>query len=104
MQRTSSTVLDLMTRLADKSLVTIERLAGGTSRYRMLEMSRQFAQEKLDEAGEGDAARARHLKYFVAWSEEREAMAEGAKQGDWTRAGDARTREPAARARVERAR
>ena len=77
------TALDLMTRLADKSLVTIERLAGGTSRYRMLEMSRQFAQEKLDEAGEGDAARARHLKYFVAWSEEREAMTEGAKQGDW---------------------
>ena len=70
-------VLELMTRLADKSLVTIERLAGGTSRYRMLEMSRQFAQEKLDEAGEGDAARARHLKYFVAWSEEREAMTEG---------------------------
>ena len=31
-------VLELMTRLADKSLVTIERLASGTSRYRMLEI------------------------------------------------------------------
>ena len=77
------TVLDLMTRLADKSLVMIERLSGETSRYRMLELSRQFAQEKLDEGDEGDVARARHLKYFVAWSEEREAMTEGAKQGDW---------------------
>ena len=76
-------VLELMTRLADKSLVVIERLASGTSRYRMLEMSRQFAQEKLDEAGEGDAARARHLKYFVAWSEQREPMARGAEQGEW---------------------
>ena len=67
-------VLELMTRLADKSLVMVERLASGTSRYRMLEMSRQFAQEKLNEAGEGDAARARHLKYFVAWAEKRESM------------------------------
>jgi tetratricopeptide (TPR) repeat protein len=66
------TVLDLMTRLADKSLVMIERLASGPTRYWMLEIPRQFAQEKLDEAGEEDAARARHLKYFVAWMEKRD--------------------------------
>jgi len=76
-------VLTLMTHLADKSLVMIERVASGTSRYRMLETSRQFAQEKLDEAVEGDAARARHLKYFVAWSEEREPMTRGVEYGDW---------------------
>ena len=76
-------VLELMTHLADKSLVIVERLASGTSRYRMLEIPRQFAQEKLAEAGEEDAARARHLKYFVAWAEEREPMARGAEQGDW---------------------
>jgi predicted ATPase len=76
-------VLELMARLADKSLVTIERLASGTSRYRMLEMFRQFSQEKLDETGEGDAARARHLKYFVAWLEERKPMERGAEQGLW---------------------
>jgi tetratricopeptide (TPR) repeat protein len=75
-------VLELMTRLADKSLVVIERLAGGTSRYWMLETFRQFAQEKLDESDEGNAARARHLKYFVAWPEEREAINHGA-EGDW---------------------
>ena len=97
-------MLELMTRLADKSLVTIERLAGGTSRYRMLEMSRQFAQEKLDEAGEGDAARARHLKYFVAWVEEREAMARGAELGDWLEQVGAGVREPALGARILRAR
>jgi predicted ATPase len=76
-------VLELMTRLADKSLVKIERLASGTSRYRMLETFRQFAQEKLEEAGEGDVARERHLKYFVAWSEHREPMGRGAEQGEW---------------------
>ena len=74
-------VLELMTHLADKSLVMIERLADGTSRYRMLETSRQFAQEKLDEASEGEGARARHLKYFVAWQEEREGTKLGRSEG-----------------------
>ena len=85
-------VLEMMTRLADKSLVMAERRASGTSRYRMLEMSRQFAQEKLNEAGEADAARAGHLKYFLAWAEKRESMtmesafkntARGVEQRDW---------------------
>jgi non-specific serine/threonine protein kinase len=76
-------VLELMTHLADKSLVIIERLASGTSRYRMLEIVRQFAQEKLNEQGEEYAARARHLNYFAAWSERRVGMADGARQGEW---------------------
>ena len=76
-------VLELMTRLVDKSLVMIDRLESGTSRYRMLEMSRQFAQEKLDGAGEGDRARARHLKYFDAWTKERKPMIRGVELGDW---------------------
>ena len=76
-------VLELMTHLADKSLLMIERLASGASRYRMLEMFRQLAQEELNEAGEGDAARARHVRFFVAWSEARETMSRGAEQGEW---------------------
>jgi non-specific serine/threonine protein kinase len=76
-------VLELMTHLADKSLVIIERLAGGQTRYRMLETSRQFAQEKLEEAGEANGARTCHLKHFLAWLEKHEAMVESAQQGEW---------------------
>jgi non-specific serine/threonine protein kinase len=80
-------VLDLMTYLVDKSLVTIERLADGTTRYRMLETSRQFAQEKLDEVSESEGARARHLKYFVAWEGEREGTEDWADEGGWFKQG-----------------
>ncbi len=76
-------VLELMTRLADKSLVMVEHLASGPTRYWMLEIFRQFAQEKLDEAGEENAARARHLKYFVAWLDHHAALAGSAQQGEW---------------------
>ena len=76
-------VLDLLTRLVDRSLVTIERSEGGTTRYAMLETVRQYAQERLNQSGEGDAARTRHLEYYVALAEEAEPKLSGAKQGEW---------------------
>jgi non-specific serine/threonine protein kinase len=41
-------VLDAITRLVDKSLVTMEREVAGESRYAMLETVRQYAQEQLN--------------------------------------------------------
>jgi predicted ATPase/DNA-binding winged helix-turn-helix (wHTH) protein len=76
-------VLDLLTRLVDRSLVTIERIAGGTTRYAMLETVRQYAQERLNQSGEGDAARKRHLEFFLALAEEAEPELPGRKQGAW---------------------
>ena len=64
-----SSVLDLLAQLVDKSLVEID---AGTGRYRLLETVRQFAQERLNEAGDGDEARARHLDFFLALAEEME--------------------------------
>ena len=52
-------VLDLLTRLVDQSLVTTDRVEGGTTRYAMLETVRQYAQERLNESREGEAARTR---------------------------------------------
>jgi predicted ATPase len=49
-------VLDLLTLLVDKSLVVAEN-SGGRTRYRLLETVRQYALEKLAEAG-GAARRA----------------------------------------------
>jgi predicted ATPase/DNA-binding winged helix-turn-helix (wHTH) protein len=62
-------VLDLLTGLVDRSLVTLERIGDGATRYTMLETVRQYAQERLNKS-EGDAARTRHAEFFVALAEE----------------------------------
>jgi predicted ATPase len=61
-----SEVLDLLTRLVDKSMVITEGGASGVERYRLLETLRQYAQERLAESGEGDAMRDRHFEYYLA--------------------------------------
>jgi non-specific serine/threonine protein kinase len=76
-------VLELLTHLVDKSLVMVERVATERVRYRLLETSRQFAQQKLNDAGEGETERRRHLKYFVTWAEAREPLAVGPQRGEW---------------------
>jgi predicted ATPase len=58
-------VLDLLSQLVNKSLVTVVSETGSGMRYRMLETIRQYAQEKLLEAGSAKTARDRHLQYFV---------------------------------------
>jgi len=58
-------VLDQLTLLVDKSLVTADN-SGGTTRYRLLETVRQYALEKLGESGEADPVRSRHRDYYTA--------------------------------------
>lgn len=62
-------VLDLMTRLVDKSLVFTEERAGEV-RYRRLETIRQYALEKLRESGEEETIRALHFEFFLHLAEE----------------------------------
>jgi predicted ATPase len=57
--------LDGLSLLVDKSLVVADEAAGHT-RYRLLETMRQYALDKLDEAGEADAVRKRHIDYYLA--------------------------------------
>ena len=56
-------VLEDVVRLVDRSLVQYEP---DTGRYRLLETLRQFAADRLAEAGETDDARARHADHFLA--------------------------------------
>ena len=56
-----------MDQLASKSLAVAEPAAGGT-RYRMLETIRQYAAERLAEAGEAGPAR-RHAEAFLRLAE-----------------------------------
>jgi predicted ATPase/class 3 adenylate cyclase len=66
-------VLDLLTQLINKSLViVIEHSQSGETRYRMLETIRQYAREKLLEAGSSEIIRDKHLAYFVKLVEQAE--------------------------------
>jgi predicted ATPase/DNA-binding winged helix-turn-helix (wHTH) protein len=73
--------LQVLTRLHDKSLLQVDRDGLAQPRYRMLETVRQYAQERLQDAGEGEAARDRHLAYFVALAEQAEAESTGPAEG-----------------------
>jgi predicted ATPase len=64
----SHNVLDLLTRLVDKSLVFIEE-SKGEIRYHRLETIRQYSREKFFETDEVEAVRDRHLDYFVGFAE-----------------------------------
>jgi predicted ATPase len=59
-------VLDLLSRVADKSLVAVDE----AGRYRMLETIRQYAREKLADTEEGGTLRNRHLDYFTRLAEQ----------------------------------
>lgn len=73
-------VLDHLGQLVDKSLVVAD--ADG-QRYRLLETVRAYAQEKLNESGEADAARTRHLKFFLGLAERAAPELWGAEQAAW---------------------
>jgi predicted ATPase len=60
--------LDLVDQLASKSLVVAEPGPGGT-RYRLLETIRQYAADRLAEAGEAEQARRRHAAAFLQLAE-----------------------------------
>ena len=57
-------VLDLLTGLVDKSLVLAEA-RGAEERYRLLETLRQYAEERLLQAGEAAAVRDRHAAWCL---------------------------------------
>jgi predicted ATPase/class 3 adenylate cyclase len=73
-------VLDLLSNLVDKSLVNMET---DGQRYRLVETVRQYALERLDESGEGDASRSRHLAFYVALVERASPELVGPNQGAW---------------------
>lgn len=68
--------------LADKSLVSVDEGADVT-RYRMLETVRQYAADRLDEAGDAGRWRDAHLEHFVALAEEADSHLVGARQDAW---------------------
>ncbi|MGQ0604706.1 MAG: ATP-binding protein, partial [Anaerolineales bacterium] len=58
-------VLNLLTQLADKSLVVVEEHQG-VARYRLLDTIREYALRRLIDSGEAEAIRRRHALFFRA--------------------------------------
>jgi predicted ATPase/class 3 adenylate cyclase len=65
-------VFDQLELLINKSLITVAYPPSGEAHYGMLESIRQFAQDKLFEANEGEILRDRHAEYFVIFAQESE--------------------------------
>ncbi|MFE1475902.1 BTAD domain-containing putative transcriptional regulator [Streptomyces cyaneofuscatus] len=75
-------VLDLVTRLVDRSLVVVA--AGPTGpRYRLLESVAAYAAERLHEMEDPTAVRDRHLLHYRALAEQAEPRLRGAGQRPW---------------------
>jgi predicted ATPase/DNA-binding SARP family transcriptional activator len=74
-------VLDLLTALTDKSLV----VAGGDEapRYRMLGTIKEYAADRLAEAGEAESARHAHLAYFTELAMTADPHLRRAEQLEW---------------------
>ena len=60
-------VVDLLSRLVDKSLVQAEH-GDGTARYRLLETIRQFAGQRLGDAGERASQVRAHRDWYMAFA------------------------------------
>jgi predicted ATPase len=74
-------LLDELTRLVDRSLVIVDR--GPSTRFRMLETIRQYAREKLIEAGEVAALADRHFATFAGLAVAAQPELRGPAMVDW---------------------
>ncbi|WP_406340457.1 BTAD domain-containing putative transcriptional regulator [Streptomyces sp. NBC_00648] len=77
-------VLDVVTRLVDRSLVTVLDGEDGP-RYRMLESVAAYSLERLQEAGESRLARRRHRAHYTELAERSEPWLYGPDQRRWLR-------------------
>jgi DNA-binding CsgD family transcriptional regulator len=66
--------------LVGKGLLRLDAANDGEPRYRMLEMIREYAVERLVESGEEAVVRARHAAHFLALAESASADVEGPHQ------------------------
>ncbi|MFI2212694.1 BTAD domain-containing putative transcriptional regulator [Streptomyces sp. NPDC020141] len=75
-------VADLIGRLVERSLVVAAEGRSGL-RYRLLESVGAYGRERLAEAGEATAVRARHRGYHLALAERAEPRLRGREQRRW---------------------
>jgi predicted ATPase len=78
-------IVDLMTDLVRRSLVRLDPPGpgGGGGRYRLLEVVRQFAWEKLRASGMEEPLQRRHTRYFLLFAVEAERRLLGPDAAEW---------------------
>jgi predicted ATPase/DNA-binding SARP family transcriptional activator len=74
-------VLELLTALTEKSLLVTD--TGGAPRYRMLDTIKEYAGDRLAEAGESDLARRAHLAYVTGLAQAADPHLRRAEQLEW---------------------
>ena len=82
-QDLGSDILDAVASLVDKSLAQRVGAEGDEPRFVMLETLREYALERLEEAGETAAARRAHAAFCLVLAEEGGAYSDAAEQGRW---------------------
>jgi predicted ATPase len=87
-------VLDLLSRLVNKSMVVVGSVEGGAARYGMLELVHRYRQERLQASEEAEAARRRHAALLLPAGRGGRAVAEGRAPRGLARAARRRVREP----------
>jgi non-specific serine/threonine protein kinase len=80
----AGTVLPILSRLVDKSLVVADHGETQRTRYRMLDTIREYAFEKLQQSDDLGIRR-RHSRYFVEWCRQADAELRSRDQADWLR-------------------
>jgi non-specific serine/threonine protein kinase len=78
------TVLALLSRLVDKSLVAAEAAEPQRTRYRLLDTIREYAIERLQQSGETDGRR-RHAAYYLDWCGRATSELTSYEQARWLR-------------------
>jgi predicted ATPase/DNA-binding winged helix-turn-helix (wHTH) protein len=73
-------VVYLLIALIEKSLVVADE---DGNRYRMLEIIRQYASEKLAAAADAETVRTRHRDFYLALAEEADQKLRGPEQTEW---------------------
>lgn len=76
-------MLDLVGSLVDQSLVQVEVEEAGTTRYRLLETLRRYAQQRLAERSEVGSVIRRHAAHYLALAETAEPELTGPQQMAW---------------------
>jgi predicted ATPase/class 3 adenylate cyclase len=77
-------IFDILVSLVNKSMVNTDRVQGEKTRYHLLETVRQYAREKLFDAGESERLRDLHLAYYEGFVAQAEPQIHGAGRLEWT--------------------
>ena len=75
--------VQILVALAAKSLIVVQKVEGQATRYRLHEIIRQYAAEKLSQANEADLLRERHLQYYLSLAGQAEIALVGPASAEW---------------------